>query len=82
MRHVHRTYILYLSILIGIGAGFVPGVLKTDIYDDIIRVHSDEAIVMAKRLALEEGLLCGELPCCLVYCLAKCGGSVCVSSAT
>ncbi|GMT04308.1 hypothetical protein PENTCL1PPCAC_26482, partial [Pristionchus entomophagus] len=43
----------------GLGAGFRPGVLNTDVYDEIIRVHSDEAIVMAKRLAFEEGLLCG-----------------------
>ncbi|WKY14900.1 hypothetical protein Q1695_000421 [Nippostrongylus brasiliensis] len=43
----------------GIGAGFVPNVLNTAIYDDIITVDSDEAIIMAKRMALEEGLLCG-----------------------
>ncbi|KAF8384399.1 cysl-1 [Pristionchus pacificus] len=43
----------------GLGAGFRPGVLNTDVYDEIIRVHSDEAILMAKRLAFEEGLLCG-----------------------
>ncbi|EPB73461.1 cysteine synthase A [Ancylostoma ceylanicum] len=43
----------------GIGAGFTPTVLNTGIYDDIVTVHSDEAIVMAKRMALEEGLLCG-----------------------
>uniref|UniRef100_A0A1I8A9X1 Cysteine synthase n=1 Tax=Steinernema glaseri TaxID=37863 RepID=A0A1I8A9X1_9BILA len=43
----------------GIGAGFVPGVLNTQLYEDVIRVHSDEAIIMAKRLALQEGLLCG-----------------------
>ncbi|GMS78483.1 hypothetical protein PENTCL1PPCAC_658, partial [Pristionchus entomophagus] len=44
----------------GLGAGFRPGVLGlTEIYSEIIRVHSDEAIVMAKRLAFEEGLLCG-----------------------
>ncbi|CAI2356433.1 unnamed protein product [Caenorhabditis sp. 36 PRJEB53466] len=43
----------------GIGAGFAPAVLDTKIYEDVIRIHSDEAIVMAKRLAFEEGLLCG-----------------------
>ncbi|KIH69028.1 hypothetical protein ANCDUO_00633 [Ancylostoma duodenale] len=42
-----------------IGAGFTPTVLNTNIYDDIITVHSDEAMIMAKRMALEEGLLCG-----------------------
>lgn len=43
----------------GLGAGFVPGILNTQIYEDVVKVHSDEAIVMARRLALEEGLLCG-----------------------
>lgn len=43
----------------GIGAGFTPSVLNTAIYDEVITVHSDEAIVMAKRMAMEEGLLCG-----------------------
>ncbi len=43
----------------GIGAGFVPGVLSTDIYDHVITVSSDDAITMARRLATEEGLLCG-----------------------
>ena len=43
----------------GIGAGFVPGVLDTKVYDDVARVSSDEAISMARRLALEEGVFCG-----------------------
>ncbi|CAB3401190.1 unnamed protein product [Caenorhabditis bovis] len=43
----------------GIGAGFAPAVLDTKIYEDVIRIHSDEAVVMAKRLAFEEGILCG-----------------------
>ncbi|KAI6191435.1 Cysteine synthase [Aphelenchoides bicaudatus] len=43
----------------GIGTGFIPNVLNTKIYEDVIKVHSDEAIIMARRLALEEGLLCG-----------------------
>uniref|UniRef100_A0A7E4VGR7 Cysteine synthase n=1 Tax=Panagrellus redivivus TaxID=6233 RepID=A0A7E4VGR7_PANRE len=43
----------------GVGAGFVPHVLDTTIFEDVVKVHSDEAIVMARRLALEEGLLCG-----------------------
>jgi len=43
----------------GIGAGFVPGVLNTDIIDEIIKVGSDDAGAMARRLASEEGLLVG-----------------------
>lgn len=43
----------------GIGAGFVPGVLETDLIDEIIRVTNDEAFEMARRLPREEGLLVG-----------------------
>ncbi len=43
----------------GIGAGFVPGVLNTQIYDEIIRVKSDDAFAIARRMASEEGLLVG-----------------------
>lgn len=43
----------------GIGAGFVPKVLKTELVDEVIRVSSSEAISMARRLAIEEGLLSG-----------------------
>ncbi len=43
----------------GIGAGFVPEVLARDLLDDIILVSGDEAIEMARRLAREEGILCG-----------------------
>ncbi len=43
----------------GIGAGFVPKILRTDYVDEIITVTNDEAIVMARRLAKEEGLLVG-----------------------
>jgi cysteine synthase A len=43
----------------GIGAGFVPDVLNTKIYDEIIRVKNDDALETARRLAQEEGLLVG-----------------------
>ena len=43
----------------GIGAGFVPDVLDTKIYDEIIRVKNDDAFDMARRMAREEGLLVG-----------------------
>ncbi len=43
----------------GIGAGFVPEVLNTKIYDEIIRVKADDAFDMARRMAREEGLLVG-----------------------
>lgn len=43
----------------GIGAGFVPDVLNTEIYDEVIRVTNDEAYDSARRIAKEEGLLVG-----------------------
>jgi len=43
----------------GIGAGFVPSILRTDYIDEIIQVASDDAITMARRLATQEGLLVG-----------------------
>jgi cysteine synthase A len=43
----------------GIGAGFVPAVLNTKIYDEIVRVKNEDAMETARRTAREEGLLVG-----------------------
>jgi len=43
----------------GIGAGFTPGVLNTDIIDEIITVSDDDAVAMARRVIREEGILTG-----------------------
>jgi cysteine synthase A len=43
----------------GIGAGFVPKILNTKIYDEVVRVKNDDAMNVARRMAKEEGLLVG-----------------------
>jgi cysteine synthase A len=43
----------------GIGAGFVPKILNTKVYDEVIQVTNGQAAEMTKRLAREEGLLVG-----------------------
>jgi cysteine synthase A len=43
----------------GIGAGFVPGVLDRQMLDEIIQVTNDDAFATARRVAREEGILCG-----------------------
>ncbi|HEY2086608.1 MAG TPA: cysteine synthase A [Mycobacterium sp.] len=43
----------------GIGAGFIPPVLDQDLVDEVITVGNDDALNLARRLALEEGLLVG-----------------------
>jgi cysteine synthase A len=43
----------------GIGAGFVPDVLKTELLDEVIKVKDEDAISTSRRLAKEEGLLVG-----------------------
>lgn len=46
-------------VIQGIGAGFVPQVLNTKIYDEIIRVKNDDALATARAMASMEGLLVG-----------------------
>jgi cysteine synthase A len=48
-----------LHPLQGIGAGFIPKILNTKIYDEIVRVKNDDAMDLARRMAREEGLLVG-----------------------
>lgn len=43
----------------GIGAGFIPSVLKRDIYDEVVQVSNEDAMATARRVAKEEGLLVG-----------------------
>jgi cysteine synthase A len=43
----------------GIGAGFIPSILNTKIYDEIVRVKNDDALNTARKMATDEGLLVG-----------------------
>ena len=43
----------------GIGAGFIPDVLNVDVIDDVVQVDDEDAMATARRLAKEEGLMCG-----------------------
>jgi len=43
----------------GIGAGFVPDILDTAVFDEVAKVENNEALAMAQRLAKEEGILAG-----------------------
>jgi len=43
----------------GIGAGFIPEVLNTSIYDEVVQVSNEDAEQMTRRLATETGILCG-----------------------
>jgi cysteine synthase A len=54
----------------GIGAGFVPAVLDTAVYDEIIRVTGDQAVKTAKALSRREGILAGISSGAAVYAAA------------
>lgn len=43
----------------GIGAGFIPQNLNTDVIDEVVKVSNDDAISTARKVILEEGILCG-----------------------
>ena len=58
----------------GIGAGFIPAVLNTQIYDELIAVSDEDAALYTRRLALEEGILVGissGAACCAALKVAK-----------
>lgn len=46
-------------LLQGLGAGFVPKILNTSVYDEVVRVSNDDAMNTARRMAAEEGLMVG-----------------------
>lgn len=55
----------------GIGAGFVPSILNTTIYDEIIRVKNEDAFQAGKEIALSEGILVGISSGAALYAAAK-----------
>lgn len=43
----------------GIGAGFIPGNADTSLIDEVVQISGEDAMTMARRMALEEGIFCG-----------------------
>jgi len=62
-------------VIQGIGAGFAPEVLERELLDGIVTVGNDEALEMARRLAKEEGILCGISSGAAVAAALKYAGS-------
>ena len=46
-------------VQMGIGDGFIPEILNTEIFDDVCIINDDEALETAKQLAIKEGIMCG-----------------------
>ncbi len=59
----------------GTGAGFVPKMLNTEIYDEVVRVTDADAIATARRLAREEGMLVGISAGANVWAAMQRGGA-------
>lgn len=57
----------------GIGAGFIPPILNREVIDEIIQVSSGDAFMMARRLASEEGILCGISSGAIVWAALEVG---------
>ena len=55
----------------GIGDGLIPGILDTKVYDDICIITDDEALDTSRRLAREEGMMCGISSGTNVACAIK-----------
>ncbi len=61
-------------IIQGIGAGFVPDVLNLKIIDEIIKVRGEEAVIIQKKLAKEEGIFAGISSAAAVYAALSLAG--------
>ncbi len=57
----------------GIGAGFIPAILNTDIIDEIVQVTNEQAVETARNMSKEEGILCGISSGAAVFAALKTG---------